>query len=228
MIASLLRALLQLGDPSVRRVVWVSILVTIAAFVGLACGVAGLLHGLHVIANAWLEPVVELLGGTAVLGLAYLLFPAVVPAISSLFLDDVAQAVERRHYPALRAAAPQSLTDQMLAALRFLGVSVVLNLLALPLYLMPGFNLVVFLGLNGYLLGRTYYEQVATRHLDLETMVALRRRHRLRLLIAGVIICGLIALPVVNLLAPVIATAFMVHIVQRLPSSESRRGGIAS
>jgi CysZ protein len=216
MIAALLRALLHLTDPPLRRVIALSIGSTLAAFLLLALAVAGLLQLLHVTGINWLDPVVDFLGGAVVLALSYLLFPAVVPGVSSLFLDEVAAAVERRHYPGL-IAHPQPLPHQLLAALRFLGVSLALNLLMLPLYLIPGMNLAVFLVLNGYLLGRMYYEQVAARHLDLAAMTPLRRRHRLRLFVAGLVITVLVAIPLVNLLAPVIATAFMVHIFQRLP-----------
>ena len=217
MIAALLRSVLQLTDPPIWRVIWISILATIGAFVALCFGVSWLLYALHVTGIGWLDRVVGLLGGLAELGLAYLLFPAVMPAVSTLFLDTVAAAVERRHYPHLPPARIQPLGEIVIGAVRFLLVSVALNLLVLPLYLVLGMNLAVFLGLNGYLLGREYYEQVACRHLDLAALTGMRRRHRLRLLLAGVVICGLAAVPLVNLLAPVIAAAFMVHIFHRLP-----------
>jgi uncharacterized protein involved in cysteine biosynthesis len=44
----------------------------------------------------------------------------------------------------------------------------------------------------------------------------LRRTHRLTVLAAGVIIAGLFTLPVVNLAAPVIGTAAMVHVFHGL------------
>lgn len=219
MIAALLRALLQLTDPPIRKVIWISVTATVVGFLGLSLGVSGLLHVLHLTGIGWLDPVVDVLGGVATLGLAYLLFPAVLPAISSLFLDDVAAAVERRHFPALSTARVQPMTEIVVGALRFLLVTVALNLLVLPLYLIPGMNLAIFLGLNGYLLGREYFEQVAARHFPLGALTALRREHRGRVFLAGVVIAGLGAVPVLNLLGPVIACAFMVHIVQRLPAA---------
>jgi uncharacterized protein involved in cysteine biosynthesis len=225
MIAALFRALLQLPDPPVRRVIWTSVTATIAAFLVLAAALSGLLAILHVTGIGWLDPVVDVFGAVAVLALAFLLFPAVVPGLSSLFLDDVAAAVEKRHFAHLAPPHPQAIGEQIKAALSFLVVSLGLNLLVLPLYLIPGMNLVIFLGLNGYLLGRMYFEQVAARRLDLATMAILRRRHRLRLWLAGVVISGLIAVPVLNLLAPIIATAFMVHIFHRL-TGEVRSPGL--
>ncbi|MEI8394882.1 MAG: EI24 domain-containing protein [Rhodospirillaceae bacterium] len=217
MIAALLRTLLQLSDPAIGRIIVASLLATTIGFITLAFGVSGLLTALHVTGIAWLDPVIDLLGGVAVLGLAWLLFPAVVPLISSFFLDDVVDAVERRYYPGLPRPRRQPILEIIMLSLRFLMISIGLNLLALPLYLIPGMNLIVFLGLNGYLLGRQYFEQVAYRFMEPSEMPVLRRRHRRRLLIAGVIICGMVAIPFVNLLAPVLATAFMAHIFHRLP-----------
>ncbi|MEJ0071726.1 MAG: hypothetical protein WDO24_26715 [Pseudomonadota bacterium] len=42
-----------------------------------------------------------------------------------------------------------------------------LNLVLLPLYFVPGLNLVLFYGANGYLIARGYFEQVAVRRLAL-------------------------------------------------------------
>jgi CysZ protein len=48
-------------------------------------------------------------------------------------------------------------------------LSIALNLLALPIYaLIPLLNVVLFLGLNGYLFGREYFELIALRRLDPE------------------------------------------------------------
>jgi CysZ protein len=90
--------------------------------------------------------------------------------------------------------------------------------LALPLYLLvPGINLVLFLTLNGYLFGRGYFEVVALRHLDAAAAKALRHGSGGRIFLGGVAIAGMFALPFVNLVAPVIATAFMVHVFNVLP-----------
>jgi uncharacterized protein involved in cysteine biosynthesis len=93
--------------------------------------------------------------------------------------------------------------------------------LALPVYLLaPGINVLLFLGLNGYLFGREYFEVVALRRLDVVGARRMRQRFGARVFIGGVVIAALFALPLVNLVAPVIATAFMVHIFQELRRRE--------
>ena len=102
--------------------------------------------------------------------------------------------------------------------LRLTFLTLLLNLLALPVYLLvPGINLFLFLALNGYLFGRGYFEVVALRRLDMGAARRVRSRFAGRIFLGGVVIAGLFALPLVNLVAPVIATAFMLHIFEALP-----------
>ena len=105
--------------------------------------------------------------------------------------------------------------------MRLTGLTLLLNLLSLPVYLLvPGINLFLFLALNGYLLGRGYFELVALRRLDAGEARRVRRRFTGRVFLGGVVIAGLFALPFVNLVAPVVATAFMLHIFEALPRVE--------
>jgi CysZ protein len=169
---------------------------------------------------AWrpLDWLVDLLGGLTVLVLSWLLFPAVVTLVISLFLDRVAATVETLDYPGLGPARSQPWGEIMLVTLRLTGATILLNMLALPLYLLiPGINFVLFLTLNGYLFGRGYFELVALRRLDATAAKAMRHRFAARIFVGGIAIAGMFALPLVNLVAPVIATAFMVHVFEMLP-----------
>ncbi|KZD12774.1 EI24 domain-containing protein [Oceanibaculum pacificum] len=232
MFRSFTKALHQLSDPRLRGIVWrgalVALLVFIALFVAVNWGLSGLsLIDLGVPPNI-ADPVewpfrllVDILGGLAVLMLTWLLFPAVSTAVMGLFLDKAADIVEQRHYPDLPAAREQPLVEALFAAARFLGLSILLNLLALPVYLLlPAVNLVLFYLLNGYLISREYYEMVAVRRLDRDRLVAVRKRHGARLLAFGALIAFLMTVPIVNLFVPVFATAAMVHLFQGLQRQE--------
>jgi CysZ protein len=213
MISALLRALMLLKEPAFWRVVWRSIVLAIAVFISLYAAVWAVLAHVSVAGIWWIDTVIDVLGGLAVLVLTWLLFPAVVTLLISLFIDRIITAVETRSYPHLPALRPLPLWRSIAAALKFTSVMVVLNLLALPLYLVPVLNLIVFYGVNGYLLGREYFEMVALRRLEPRSAQSLWRSHRLRLFIAGLMITGLLTIPVVNLVAPLLAAAFMVHLV---------------
>lgn len=206
----------QLPDPAFRRVVWRAVLGTLLLFV-LLLGLTGwALARLSLFQIGWLDTGIDLLGGAAVLILSWLMFPAVMITISSLMLDRIVEAVEARHYPGLPPPRKQPLLEELWNSLKFLGLVVLLNLLALPLYFIPGVNLILYYSLNGYLLGREYYELVAVRRLSRDSVRLLRSEESLRLFVAGVIIAFISVLPIVNLFAPVVATAFMVHLFEQL------------
>jgi uncharacterized protein involved in cysteine biosynthesis len=217
MIAALIKSVEQLGDPRVRQSIWISLALTLTCYVALVAGLVYGLGAIEVVQPAWLDTVIDVAGGGAVVVVALIFFPAVVTVFVGLFLERIADAVERRHYPALPPAREAPVMEGLAGALSFAAVSIGLNVLALPLYIfLPALNLVIYLGLNGYLLGREYHELVAARRLDRRALTAERRGHRMRLIVAGIVIAGLMLVPFVNLLAPVLATAFMVHVVQAL------------
>ncbi|MBI1206633.1 MAG: hypothetical protein GC191_05005 [Azospirillum sp.] len=213
---ALLRSFAQLSDPAVRRVLWIGVVLALAAFAGIGWAVWRVLDLIDPNWAWWLPAALKVVGELGVSLLAWLLFPGVAGGISSFLLDDVLNAVERRHYPTLPPPRRSGLGEEIAGALRFIGVVVALNLLVLPLYLVPGLNLLVFYGLNGYVLGREYFELAAIRRLDLDGVRKLRRRQRLVVFAAGLIIAVLSTIPVVNLLVPVVASAFMVHVFHRL------------
>jgi len=223
MITALLRAIEEVFTPPLRRVVAVSLALAAASFAALCAAVAMALHNAAVFGWWPIDSLVELLGVFAVLVLAWLLFPAIVTIVMGFFLDRVAAAVEARDYPGLGPPQGAGIGDIIAATLKLMLLGVILNLLALPLYLLlPGINFFVFLGLNGYLFGRAYFEVVALRRLDRGTAKAVRQRFAGRVFIGGLVITGLFSLPLVNLVAPVIATAFMVHVFQGLRRIEPR------
>ena len=216
MVKALLLGLRQLADPAIQRLLLRCVLLTLATLVALIVGVAALLFGLDLTGLTWLDPILATAGSAVVLVLAWLLFPIVVALILGLFAEDVIRAVERRYYPGLPPATGMSLVDQTYAGARFVVVALLLNLLVLPFYLLPGANLPIYLGLNGYLLGREYFELVAGQRLRLRELARLRRQQRGRLWLAGVAIAAMLIVPVFNLVAPVVAIAFTVHVVASL------------
>jgi CysZ protein len=212
----LIRSLGDLGLPVVRRTLFLSATIALVVLAALVVGTWALLAHLALTATGWLDTVADLAGGVGALVVAWFLFPAALAGIAGFFLEDVADAVEARHWPALGEAGRPPLATSILGALRLFGLMAVLNLLALPLYFVPIMNLLAFTLLNGYLLGREYVELVALRHLAPNDVLAFRRRHRLKLFGAGITIALLLTVPVVNLLTPVIATVFMVHVFHGL------------
>ena len=197
-----------------------ALLCSVAIFAALFAAVWWTIATTRMFGIGWLEWLADAVGWTAAVIAGVVLFPGAVLTVLSFMLEDVARAVELRHYPDLPPPRRQPFTETLASGLRLAGLIIGLNLLFLPIYLVlffvPPINLFVFYGLNGYLLGREYFELVAFRRLDLAAVRELRRRNRGRIFGAGVVIAVLLTVPLINWLMPAIAAAFMLHLFERL------------
>ena len=228
MIGDLARAFGALTDRRARGVVWLGIGLSLLTFALLTLGVDALLGQLAATSYRWLNRTVEVLGAVGTLIVAWLFFPSVVVAISSFFLERVVDLTEERYYPGLPPPRPVPILEQVLAALRLLGISLLLNLLIVPLYLLPAISLVLWVLLNGYLVGREYFELVAQRRIAPGALRPARRKARWIFWSGGAVIAMLLAVPILNLAAPVIGAAFMTHRLRRTdPDSLLQRLGEA-
>jgi CysZ protein len=227
-LRAFLAALGQLGDPRFRRVVLLGVALALALLFAVYAGFLQLVW--------WLAPdsidipfvgevtgVETLLGWASVLvmlGLSIFLMVPVASAFTGFFLEDVAQAVEARHYPHLPPAHILPLTETLRQAVNFLGLVLAVNALALFIYPFAGPAIpVVFWVVNGFLLGREYFTLVALRRLPPVEVKAMRRRNRLRLWLAGTLMAMPLSVPVVNLLVPVLGVATFTHLFHRLAAS---------
>ncbi len=213
---ALSRAFDQMWDPAFRRVLILGLFITAMVFAAIFALGLYLAPALPSTGMDWLDAVIE---GSAIIAfflIFYFLFPAVSTMVMSLFLDDIAKAVEDKYYPENRAMRKISIGEEFMLSARF-GLTVIgFNILALPVYVILSVTgvggFIVFFLLNSYLLGREYFELIAIRHFLTEDVKHIRRKRRDKVLLAGAIITGLFLVPVVNLAAPIIATALMVHI----------------
>lgn len=164
----------------------------------------------------WLKYTEGWVGVLTAIVVSFLLFPTVFGVVASFFQEAVADVVEAKYYPQLPPADGASLRASILAALRFFVIMAVVNLIALPFYLLllwfAGSGLLLMLAVNGLLAGREYYEVVALRRLAPRDMDAARRRNRPAYFLTGVGIAALALVPVLNLLVPVFGIALMVHV----------------
>lgn len=214
MIQAFARAFAQLGDARIVRLLLLAVLLALLVFAALWSGIGWLLATTQITQWSWVEGALDVLGGIATLLLTWFLFPVVLSATIGLFLEAVADAVEARHYADLPKATPLRIWPLLLASLRFLLVALLLNLLLLPFLLLGPLFPIVYYVVNGYLLGRSYFELVAWRRLDAGTARILRRQHSGMVLIAGIATALMLTVPVLNLLVPVLAVMAMVHLVQ--------------
>jgi uncharacterized protein involved in cysteine biosynthesis len=212
MLRDIERVVVQFRDPVLWRIVLKGIAATLVLLVATIAVLAVLVDVLVATGIGWLDPVLPWLTGLGGVVAAFFLLPVVTVSVLGLFVDEVAVRVEQVNYPDVPPGRSASLLTGLLLTLKLLGLTLGLNLLALPFYLfLPGANLLIFLGLNGYLLSREYVEAVAQRRMAPKEIDRLRREHRGRFLAAGVALAGLALVPFANLLLPVAGTALMVH-----------------
>ncbi|MBH0237773.1 sulfate transporter family protein [Methylobrevis albus] len=212
-------AVTQIFSPPFRAVLWRALGLTIAMLAAVWATVYATFNHFVTLPWPWLQTTVEILTGVGlVIGLGFLIAP-VSAMFAGLFLDDVAEAVERTYYPADPPGVPVPTGQAILSAIRFTALVITVNVLVLLLVLLPGINVIAFFFANGYLLGREYFEQAAGRFHPRETVAELRNRHAARLFFAGLGIAFILAIPIVNLLTPLFATALMVHVHKRIVGS---------
>lgn len=219
---------LALGDlfaPEQRRALLLSLLWTLALLVVLWLVATLALQWIDVTGFHWLDSALGVLGSLGAIVLAWLMFPAMSAIVVGFFLEGVARAVERRHYPFLPPPRRQPIRELVIMSIRLGVLALVINIIALPFYLWPALNLVVYYGLNGYLVGREYFVLIALRRLDVATANAMWRRYRLRLVLAGAAIAFLLSLPIVNLAVPVWAAALMLHLFEGLRARPAAQAG---
>ncbi len=149
--------------------------------------------------------------------LSVFLMVPVASAFTGFYLEDVADAVEDMHYPHLPDATPPSIYETLRDSVNFFGVLVAVNLLALLLFFFVGpFAPVLFWLVNGYLLGREYFQMVAMRRLGRTGATRLRRRHAAQVWVAGTLMAIPLSVPLVNLIIPIIGVATFTHMFHRL------------
>jgi len=157
------------------------------------------------------------------IGLSVFLMVPVAAAFSGLFLDRVADAVEDRHYPHLPPARNLGLGDTLIATVNLFGLLIAINVLAVIAYLFAGpLAPVVFVLLNGYLLGREFFMLAAERRMPRNDAKTLYRTNITTIWFAGILMAAPLAIPFVNLIIPVLGAATFTHIFHRL----ARQGAV--
>lgn len=220
MIRAFELAIAQFGDPRLRVVIWQSLALSVVLQAGIGALAWLSLQRYAQVDIGWVNGLIQWLGGAAVAVLALMLFPASFGIVISVFIERIADIVEARHYPQLGPARGIPIWTGIWTGLVFLAALVALNLIMLPFYIVAifvaGLGAVLFYGINGWLTGRMYYEQVALRRRSPAEVKAWRRANGWVLWFTGVVIVFLGTIPILNLIVPVLGTAVMVHVAQTL------------
>ncbi|MGC1506025.1 MAG: EI24 domain-containing protein [Sulfitobacter sp.] len=229
-----LMALRQLSDPRFRRAFFIGIALALALLIGFTAAFTGFINWLTpeevwlpILGEVrWVSDLVSWGSAFLLMFLSTFLMIPVASAITSMFLDEVADAVEAEHYPDQPRAMPVPFGDALRDTVNFLGVLVGANILAIVLYILfaPA-ALFIFWGLNGFLLGREYFTMVAIRHVGRAQAKRLRRQFIGTIWMAGVLMALPLSIPLLNLIIPILGAATFTHLfhglTRRLPETGS-------
>ncbi len=218
MISAAIEAFGQIFTPPFRVVLWKSLGLTLAILALAWAALDHLIVSYAAGALGWLATTISISTG---IGLFFILAYLVAPAsslVAGFFLDELAERVEANPGPVGRPLAAGS---AIVIGAKFAVVSLVVNMGALMVFLIPGVNIAVFFFANAYLFGREYFELAAMRYRPIAEVKALRQRHAFYLFVCGLPIALVVAVPVLNLLTPMFAIAYMARIHRQLAPIDS-------
>ena len=213
-IMVLTKALRNLLLPGILKLFLRCMLVYAAGWGALAWILSALINSYIGVAGAqgfWMH----LLASAGGMVVAHFFFPLLYPILISFFDDKIADVIEHEDYPQLPPALPP-FWPTILNDVSFSMKAVGLNILCLPFYLIPPVGIAVYYGLNGYLLGTQFFRIVAGRRVTFAEGETLRKKAHYSILLTGVAISFFSTIPSLNLAAPLVGVAAMLHLFHAL------------
>jgi CysZ protein len=229
MFDAAIKALTQMFSPAFRRVLLKSIGLSLVLIVLIGIGLNRVFSWMADSGAAWAEAstgahtlwqiIAWVLSIAATLGIitgALFLMPAVTAFVGSFFVDEVADEVERTHYPMEPPGLALPLFRALIEGINTTLLAIVVYLIAVPFLFVAGLGLVIMFIANAYLLSREYFLLAAMRFRPPDEAKAMRRAFRGEIFFAGLLIAMFVSIPIVNLATPLFAMAMMVHMHKRL------------
>jgi CysZ protein len=231
MLDAAIKALSQILSPPMRTILWRSIGLALVLIVVLAIGLQRLLSWFATSGEAWAEAtlgpgfhtsldilswIISIAAGLGVVVGAVFLMPAITSLVASVFVDDVADHVEREHYPADRPGTALPFGVAITEGVKTALLTILVYLIALPFVFIAGAGFIAFFIATAWLLGREYFELAAMRFRSPAEAKAMRKQNAALVFTAGLFIAAFVSIPIVNLATPLFGMAFMVHMHKRL------------
>jgi uncharacterized protein involved in cysteine biosynthesis len=231
MFDAAIKALQQLFSPPFRSVLLKSIGLALVLLIALGVGLHRLIAWAIAGGGGWIETalgpnahgpvnalewVFAILAGFGLIAGAVFLMPAVTSLVAGLYADEIADLVEREHYPADLPGTNVPIGRALIEGVKAAALAIVVYLVALPFLLLAGIGVIIFFIATAYLLGRVYFELAAMRFRPVADAKRLRKAHQGTVFTAGLFIAAFVSIPIVNLATPLFGTALMVHMHKQL------------
>src|SRR3569832_1737778 len=145
MLDAAIKALTDMLRPPLRSVLIKSVLLALALIVVIGIVLQRLLASQADSGAAWaaLAWFLSIMATLVIVTGAVFLMPAETNVVGSFFVDDVADAVERAHYPADLTGLALPIFTAVIEGLKFALLSVLVYLVALPFVLFAGFGVLI-------------------------------------------------------------------------------------
>jgi hypothetical protein len=247
MLNAAFKALSQILSPPMRSILWKSVGLALVLIVAISIALQRLLAWLATMGEMWAEGmvgpdystvlnvfawIVSIAAGLGVVVGAIFLMPAITSLVASFFVDDVADIVERQHYPAEKPGVALPVGRAMAEGVKTALLTVLVYLIALPFVLILGAGFILFFFATAWLLGREYFELAAMRFRTPQEAKLMRKQHSMTVFTAGMFIAAFVSIPIINLATPLFGMTFMVHMHKRLSGTrpeliEPRKSGLS-
>ena len=221
MIRSYLKTFQQLNDPKILKALLFATLLTIGAIILALVFGATILDAImnHFSdtleswlgkGETWFYGIAQFLGGSLILVLCYFLFAGIHGAFVGIFIDDILDSIQQRHFPETPWNKAPSLMTSCFFSMRILLLTLGLNIIASPLlvlgWFIPPLGLSLQVILNGYILGKEYGQIVEFR-IPNDSSSSQTPKYFLN----GILASLLWIVPILNFLAPILLAGSVLH-----------------
>jgi CysZ protein len=215
------RTVATIRSPHFMGLLIKTALITLLVFILFVIGAGAAMRSFDLTQGGWMEWVIDAMLTFGAGFVAWLLLPVLVPAIAAFFQESIADTIEKRDYPDFVPPALQRpLMQELWEDSKFVLLIVAVNLLFFVTYFIPFVGFFTYYGVNGYLIGREFFETAAARHIGKRNAKQLRKEYPAPAFLCGVLIVFCTNVPLLNLVAPFIGVAIMVHLFHLLPKKE--------
>lgn len=170
----------------------------------------------HIFQDTRLDMVADWIGGLGASVIAWLLLPALIPLAAGFYEERLIQLTAPHTH-----IAPHPFWPNLASDLRFMGVSALLNIVCMPLFFIPVIGWLGYIVLNGYLLGREFFNTSAGYFIGKPQAETLRRQYVIGVWLAGAGLALLALVPLLNMFVPCIGVIWLTHMYRRIAQANT-------
>ena len=211
-------SILDLFDSKMRAVFLKTVSISIIVILGVTLLIWGLFDSVQIFEFSFLNKLISWAIGAILFIIASAVLGPMMIVIGGIYSEDIAHYVEKKHYPNRVGHRFVGVAESIKTGGRLLFSCFIVNILLTPIYIVGGFfpiiSVLIFFGVNGYLLSRELFEIVASRHLGRGDRVLFWKANRGGSIVIGVVVICLSTVPLLNLISTMLGMIITTHFFQ--------------